>query len=67
MKYQKALEMYLSDLENGGYSGKEILRKGGLLGNWLSCALTLYHPGIPGVLEKIEQPHFYYKKRIYSD
>lgn len=67
MKYQKALEMYLSDLEKGGYSGTQIERKGCLLRNWLSCALTLHHPGIPGVLEKIEQPLFYYKKRIHPD
>ena len=67
MKYQKALKTYLSDLEKGGYSGKDIVRKGGLLRNRLSCALALYHPGIPGVLEKIEQPIFYYKNRISSD
>lgn len=67
MKYQKALEMYLSDLKKGGYSEIDIVRKGSLLRNWFSCALAFYHPGIPGILEKIEQPLFYYKKRIHPD
>ena len=31
MKYQKALEMYLSDLKKGGYSEIDIVRKGTIL------------------------------------
>jgi len=65
MKYGEALELYLNDLEKRGYSEKEIERKGRLLRNWLSCALAFFSPGIPGALDAIDQPLFYYKKRIH--
>jgi hypothetical protein len=60
MKYGEALELYLNDLRESGYSEKEIERKGGLLRNWLSYALALFSPGIPRALDTIDQPLFYY-------
>jgi site-specific recombinase XerD len=67
MKYEEALELYLNDLKKGGYSVGELERKGGLLRNWLSYALALFSPSIPGALDKIDQPLFYYKKRIHPN
>jgi len=67
MTYEEALERYLVDLKASGYSVKGIERKGSLLRNWLSYALALFHPGVSGMLEKINQLYFYYRKKIYHD
>ncbi|MCD6121825.1 MAG: tyrosine-type recombinase/integrase [Spirochaetales bacterium] len=66
MTFQETLERYLLYLKKSGYSAGDIERKGRLLKNWLSCALALFSPGIPGVLDKVDKPLFYYKKKIHS-
>ncbi len=67
MNYQEALEKYLEELHQRGYSKREIERKGGLLRRWLSYTLSLFHPGMPKVLADLDQRVFYSRKHIYTE
>jgi len=65
MKYQKAVESYIKNLTEAGYSKVEIARKKATLSKYLTYALVLFHPGIDESLRKIEHPSFYLRGKIY--
>ncbi len=67
MKYQQAVEKYLTELQQRGYSKRQIQHKGGLLRKWLSYALSLFHPDILKDLVKLDQPIFYSRERIFTE
>jgi len=67
MRYQQAVETYLTDLGQKEYSKGEIQRKAGLLRKWLSYALSLFQPGMPKELSKLDQPVFYFRGKIFTE
>lgn len=67
MKYKKALEIYLTNLDEAGYSNISVLNKGVLLRNHLSYALSLFYPGITKIINEIEVPFFYSRMHIIKN
>jgi len=65
MKYQNAVESYIKNLSEIGYSRVEIAKKKAILSKYLTYALVLFYPGIDESLLRIERPIFYLRGRIY--
>lgn len=65
MKYQNALESYIKNLKEAGYSKAEIVRKKTILYKYLTLALVLFHPSIDKSILKIKNPCFYFQGKIY--
>jgi site-specific recombinase XerD len=67
MKYKEAVDIYLANLNEAGYSHISVLNKGVLLRNHLSYALSLFFPGITKIINDIDVPLFYSRMHIIKN